>query len=153
MLGSRRKEILSWMLANSRNGTWWRPGALTKEGNPDGKPPANLNAAEDLCVFEDLKKKELLVSAINDKMQPCFVLNECKEEEWKDEIEDAERPWWKKSKIFKKTGKVIIWIIATFLVGYLAALAEKFVNSSSIEMQPSVSPPAQQSGSAPQQPK
>ena len=132
MNDQRRQAILRWMYNESKGGKWWQPGVLTPAGNPAGNPPGNLNAAEDLSIFIDLKKKELLVSAINDRREPCFVLNECKEDEWKAEIRDAVKPWWMKSRFLKTVGKVLLWGMATFLGSYLAASAKIAVDKSAL---------------------
>jgi len=131
MNDQRRQDILSWMLKESHDGKWWKPGSLTMNGNPDGKPPGNLTAAEDLSIFSDLKKKELLVSALNDRREPCFILNECKEAEWKAEVADAVKPFWRKSRLLKTVGKALLWILLAYAGGYLAARGRIAADSSS----------------------
>jgi hypothetical protein len=79
-------------------------------------------------IFHDLKKKDLLVPFINEHKQACFLLNECKQDEWVAEIEEANQQWIRKKSTWKPVGKLLLWIIAAFLAGYLGAKGEKLAN-------------------------
>jgi hypothetical protein len=109
------------MFENSGSPIWWTPGGLTREGNPAGNPPGEIKATEAESIFQDLKRKELLLPAINNRGQACYILNECKEAEWKMEILDAGRPSWLKKRTAITVGKVMIWLLTAFLAGYLGA--------------------------------
>lgn len=122
----RHKAALEFMFNESKfpNAKWWLPNALTMAGNAAGNPPGNIQQAEAESIFHDLKKKELLLPFINSANQACYILNECKEAEWHDEIEDAGRPFWSKRRRWKTVGKVLLWVVAAFLAGYIGAMAK-----------------------------
>lgn len=106
------------------NAKWWTPAALTAAGNPQGKPPGDIQASEAESIFHELKRKELLLPFINPANNHCYLLNECKEAEWLDEIADAGKPFWAKRRRWKTIGKVFLWLLAAFLSGYVGAVAK-----------------------------
>jgi hypothetical protein len=94
---------------------------LVKSLNPQGNPPGNLAINEAESIFQDLRKKELLLPSINMQGDACYLLNECKEDEWHTAIKDSVKPWFMKSPFLKTTGKVILWAIGSLLGGYLGS--------------------------------
>lgn len=65
----------------------WRPGLLTKAGNPKDSSP-NLTIMEAESIFHLLRKHELILEqqALG---TPAYILNKTKEDEWKDLIETS----------------------------------------------------------------
>jgi hypothetical protein len=99
-----------------------------KSENPQGNPPNDLCAAEAESVFHELKKKELLLPFINDHGEACYLLNECKEDEWKTEIKDAIKPWYKKSRFISKFWNNTKFIFIAFIAGLAGSYAKVIVD-------------------------
>jgi hypothetical protein len=131
MDNKRRRDILDWMLSQTYDSKWWLPGSLTLEGNPAGNPPGNLNGAEAQSIFHDLLSKNLLIPTFNQHGQKCYILNECKEKEWRTEIREVNRPWLFKSQTLKSILKGAVWIITAYLGGYLGALGKQLTDKPS----------------------
>ena len=88
MNDERKKEVLTWMYRELGH-KWFGPAVLCPIRNKSGKPPCSLSITEIHSVFETLRKEEYIFPVINQHGQPCFVLNEMKESEWIEKIENT----------------------------------------------------------------
>ena len=131
MDAQKYQDALNFMYMESGKPKWWVCRALTKTHNTAGNPPNDLSLAEAESIFHELKKKELLIPFINEHGAACYLLNECKEDEWRSEIANAVKPWFLKSKFLKCSAKIVLWISLAYASGYLGALGENRANESS----------------------
>ena len=84
----RKKEVLRW-LYNECGHKWFIPQVLDPVANKAGNPPCNLSPTEVLSVFETLRKEEYIFPVVNPLGRSAFVLNEMKEQEWLEKIENT----------------------------------------------------------------
>ena len=61
MTKEKQKAAFEFMFNKMGESIYWKPGALTQSGNPEGNPP-DLNLAEANSIFSTLIKKELIIA-------------------------------------------------------------------------------------------
>ena len=88
MNDQRKKEVLTWMYQQLSH-KWFSPYVLDPIHNKAGNPPCNLSQTEIHSVFETLRKEEYIFPVINQHGYPCFILNEMKESEWIERIDNT----------------------------------------------------------------
>lgn len=84
----RQKRVLSWLYSECGH-KWFTPLVLDPVANKAGNPPENLKMTEIHSIFETLRKEEYIFPVVNQFGHSCFILNEMKELEWIDRIEDT----------------------------------------------------------------
>ena len=105
MTKEKQRAALEFMFRQIGKSIYWRPGALTLEGNPNGNPPA-LNPSEAESFFSFLSQKGLIILAPRSSSiitspdfpdEPTYLIDATKEAEWKKLIEQTKYGWFKNS--------------------------------------------------------
>ncbi len=87
----RQKVALQW-LYNNCGRKWFTPLVLDSAANAAGNPPKEIHPTEVLSIFEELRKSEYILPVVNQYGIACFILNECKENEWLEKIDKLAPP-------------------------------------------------------------
>jgi hypothetical protein len=126
MTPQQQKEAFKFMFAEFGKPIWWKPGSLTKVGNPKANPP-DLNIAEAESIFRLLASKELIFPFINEHGESCFLIHHAKEKEWKELINPpnfCQRHW---KKILLWIGAFILWSLSLVYSTYITKTVENRV--------------------------
>lgn len=88
MTEERKKRALQWMY-QSLVGKWFGSSVLDKRANPDPTLTEAFTTSEIHSLFETLRKEDYIFPVVNQHGEPCFILNEMKELEWIEKIDDT----------------------------------------------------------------
>ena len=88
MLEERKKWALSWMY-NNLSHKWFEMSVMDRSKNPDSTLTETYTNTEIHSLFETLRKEDYIFPVVNQHGSPCFILNEMKELEWINRIEDT----------------------------------------------------------------
>jgi hypothetical protein len=129
MTKEKIKSALEFMRREMNNSIWWEPSGLTRVGNPRGNPP-DLTASEAVSVFHLLIQKDLLVPAINERKEKCFLLHHAKEEEWNRLIADIDKNWIQRNWLtgLKWIGVFLLWMSSIVISTYVSKNVEHHLN-------------------------
>lgn len=132
MTPESQREAYQFIFKEFGKPIWWKPGSLTKEGNPNGNSP-ELNIAEAESVFRTLTEKDLIFPFINEHKEACFLIHHAKKPEWEDLIDTPPPPtflqkYWKQILIW--IGTFLLWASSLIYSTYITKTVENRIEKS-----------------------
>ena len=85
MNDTRQKIVLRWLYSNCGH-KWFTPWVLDPVANKAGNPPCNMSWTEILSVFQALIDEGYVIPVPHASGLPAFILNEMREQDWRDKI-------------------------------------------------------------------